>query len=117
MKIIKSLQNSITVSKEYFMLNCLFQGRLGFSVSSYWKVDFPPLLQHKPIYISTSNSIYPYQIAVNPIPCKTCCFASQLTILSVPPELNGANLTCVGHSVEINSEQVTQKSTSTLSKN
>ena len=116
LKIIKSVQNSYTVSKQDFLLNCSFQGRLDLSVTSYWIIDFSPLLQREPIHIS-DNSNRAYHIAVSPTTCNCCNFTSQLIIFSVPPELNGANIACVERFGKLNSEQVTLQGTATLSKN
>ena len=115
-KIIKPLQNVVTVAEQFIQLKCLVQGNLrtlGYSITSYWVVEFPPPSQRDPIYI-TDNSTDPYHIYFYPT-CETCCnFTSQLTILSVPAELDGATVSCVEHLEEI--DPVTRQSTATLSK-
>ena len=115
-KILKPPQDVITVSKQYIQFRCLVQGNLKTldnSVTSYWKVDFKSSSRKEPIYIN-DNSTDPYRIAVYPT-CETCCnFTSQLTILSVPAELDGAKITCVEHVQEV--DPVTHQSTATLSK-
>ena len=115
-KIIKSPQDVVTVLGEYIQFRCLVQGNLrtlDYSITSYWKVEFPPSAQREPVYIH-DNLTDPYRIAVYPT-CETCCnFTSQLTILSIPAELDGTTLSCVEHLEEI--DPVTRQSTATLSK-
>lgn len=118
-KIIGSSQNVTTVLGERVQFRCLVQGNLpslDLSLTSIWKVD-PPAPQDHGSIIIYDNSTSPYSIAVYPT-CKSCCnFTSQLTITSVPPELNGAaKLTCV-ESLEIaGKDPLIQQSTSMLSK-
>ena len=93
-KITESSQDIITVPGEYIQFTCLVQGNLeslGASLTNYWKMDFPP---HNTTNI-IGNKTDPYRIAAYPY-CKACCnFTTELTILSVPPQLNGAiTLSC-----------------------
>ena len=117
LEIIKPPKDIITVSGEHTQLNCLFHGSLhtpGLSLTSYWEVNTS---QHESIYIH-DNSTGPYLIAVYPT-CETCCnFTNQLTILSVPAELDGATVSCVeqcSHGTDPD-PPVTRQNTSTLSK-
>ena len=115
-KILKPPQDIITVSNQYIQFRCLVQGNLetlDYSVTSYWKIEFPLPSHKEPIYIY-DNSTDPYRIAIYPT-CETCCnFTSQLMILSVPAELDGAKISCVEFIQEI--DPVMQQSTATLSK-
>ena len=116
-KIIGSSQDIITVPGEYIQFKCLVQGNLcslDLSLTHYWIVNFPPSQKREPILIY-DDSTDPYRIAVYSN-CKDCCnFTSQLTILSVPPEMSGTiELTCVEHLAAI--DPVTQQNTTTLSK-
>ena len=117
LEIIRPPKDIITVSGEYIQLNCLFRGNLhtlGLSLKSYWTVNTS---QHESKCIS-DNSTDPYHIAVYPT-CETCCnFTSQLTILSVPAELDGTKLTCVEQSSQGTDPDhpVIRQNTSTLSK-
>ena len=117
-KITESSQDIITAPGEYIQLKCLVQGNLnslGFSLTNYWTMDFPPSQNLNTTYI-VDNSTDPYRIALYPN-CEACCnFTTQLTILSVPPQLSGAiTFTCVEH-IELVGGAVTQQSASTLSK-
>ena len=116
-KIIEPSQNITTAPGQYIQFKCLVQGNLcllDLSLTHYWIVTFPPSQKREPLIIY-DNSTDPYRIAVYSN-CKSCCnFTSELTILSVPPEMSGAiELTCVEHLEAIDS--VTQQSTTTLSK-
>lgn len=116
-KIIESSQDITTVPGQYIQSKCLVQGNLcslDLSLTHYWTIKFPPSQDREPIIIY-DNSTDPYRIAVYSN-CKSCCnFTSQLTILSVPPDMSGAiELTCVEHLEAI--DPVTQQSTITLSK-
>ena len=106
----------ITVSEQYIQFRCLVQGNLRTldgSITSYWKIDFPSSAQKEPIYIP-DNSTDPYRIAVYQT-CETPCnFTSQLTILSVPAELDDAKISCVEFIQE--KDPMTYQSTATLSK-
>ena len=130
-KIIRSPQDIITVLGEYIQFRCLVQGNLrtlGFSLTSYWQVDYPPYLGHNSTFIS-DNSTDPYRIAVYPT-CEDCCeFASQLTILRIPPELindnnnnnndinnNNITISCAEYLRVPGDEPVTHQSASSLSK-
>ena len=116
-KIIRSPQDIITVLGEYIQFRCLVQGNLrtlGFSLTSYWQVDYPPYLGYNSTFIS-DNSTDPYRTAVYSTH-ENCILTSLLTISRVPTELsnNNISLTCVEHLQIV--EPVIHQSTSKLSK-
>jgi len=116
-KIIKSGQKVITVVGEHIQFKCLVQGNLHTldgSLTSYWEIDFS-LSQHRDSVLISDNSTDPYRIAV--YQSLTCNFISQLTILSVPLELNGiTEFTYIQYLPVTGKDPATQKSTTMLSK-
>ena len=116
-KIIRSPQDIITVSGEYIQFSCLVQGNLrtlGFSLTSYWQVDYPPNQGQSSTYIS-DNSTNPYLIAIYPTH-ENCALTSLLIIARISLELNNITLTCVEYLRQIGNEPVTYQSYSKLSK-
>ena len=125
-KIIRSPQDITTVLGEYIQFMCLVRGNLrtlGFSLTSYWRVDYPPYQGRNSTYIS-DNSTDPYRIATYPA-CENCCkFTSQLTILRTPPELindnnnnnNSVTVSCAELLRVQGDQPVTYQSTSSLGK-
>ena len=117
-KITESSQDIITVPGEHIQFRCIVQGNLnslGFSLTNYWTMDFPPSQNLNTTYI-VDNSTDPYRIAHYPN-CEACCnFTTQLTILSVPPQMNDTiTLNCV-EKIELAEKPIIQRSKSTLSK-
>ena len=90
---------TMTVQGETIQLSCLFKGNLDHldtSLTSYWRINFPPSQQYNGSLYVDDNSTDLYRIAVYQT-CSgtTCCtFINQLVILDAPLSLNDATLTC-----------------------
>ena len=106
------------MSGEYIQFRCLVQGNLcslDLSLTSYWKVDFPPYQDHNSTYIS-DNSTDPYRIAVYQT-SENCVFTNQLTILEIPAEWNNNITVPCGEHLQVKVDKpVTYESSCSLSK-
>ena len=113
---------TMTAQGETLQLSCLFKGNLDLldtSLTSYWRINFPPSQQHNGSLYVYNNSTDLYRIAIYQT-CSgtTCCnFINQLIILDAPLSLNDAMLTCTeGLSIAGSDKPVEYTSNTTICK-